>query len=139
MSFPGECPTGSKLTNSKDRLSLLLCCNMDGTEKLKPALVGKAARPQAMRMKGVKFKHLGVNYYNNSKGWMTGAIFAHWLSQWNEQLHRQKRKVLLLIDNAPGHVCDEYDNIEIIFLPPNTTSKLQPLDQGIISWVKRQY
>ena len=55
MSFPGECPTGSKLTNSKDRLSLLLCCNMDGTEKLKHALVGKAARPQAMRMKGVEF------------------------------------------------------------------------------------
>ena len=70
---------------------------------------------------------------------MTGAIFTHWLSQWNEQLHRQKRKVLLLIDNAPGHVCDEYDNIEIVFLLPNITSILQALDQSIILWVKRQY
>ena len=44
MSFPGECPTGSKLMNSKDRLNLLFCCNIDGTDKLKPVLVGKGCK-----------------------------------------------------------------------------------------------
>ena len=33
MSFNGEQPTGSKLTSSKDHLSLMLCANMTGTDK----------------------------------------------------------------------------------------------------------
>ena len=33
MSFDGEQPTGSKLTSSKDHLSLMLCANMIGTDK----------------------------------------------------------------------------------------------------------
>ena len=33
MSFDGEQPTGSKLTSSKDHLSLMLCANMTGTDK----------------------------------------------------------------------------------------------------------
>ena len=70
---------------------------------------------------------------------MTGAIFDLWLSEWNRELYKQKRKITLLVDNAPGHIADDYDNIELVFLLPNTTSKLQPLDQGIISWVKREY
>ena len=70
---------------------------------------------------------------------MTGAVFDLWLSEWNRELYKQKRKIALLVDNAPGHIADDYDNIKLVFLPPNTTSKLQPLDQGIISWVKREY
>ena len=30
-------------------------------------------------------------------------------------------------------------NVEVIALPPNTTSKLQPLDAGIISSFKRHF
>ena len=55
------------------------------------------------------------------------------------ELYKQKRKIVLLVDNAPGHSANDYNNIELVFLPPNTTSKLQPLDQGTISWVKREY
>ena len=29
--------------------------------------------------------------------------------------------------------------IHIIYLPPNATSKAQPMDQGIISWLKTEY
>ena len=32
-----------------------------------------------------------------------------------------------------------YPNLEVIFLPPNTTSKLQPMDAGIIAASKRHY
>ncbi|XP_054734505.1 tigger transposable element-derived protein 1-like [Anastrepha obliqua] len=39
-------------------------------------------------------------------------------------------KVLLILDNAPGHPKDlNHPNVEIVFLPPNTTSIIQPLDQ----------
>jgi hypothetical protein len=43
-------------------------------------------------------------------------------------------KVLLLLDNAPGHPNKlNHPNVKVIFLPPNTTSLIQPIDQGIIA------
>ena len=44
--------------------------------------------------------------------------------------------VLLIIDNGPGHpqnISIEDEDVEVVFLTPNTTSLLQPLGQGIIS------
>ena len=48
--------------------------------------------------------------------------------------------VLLLVDNAGGHLVDLYHNgVQIEFLPPNTTSLLQPMDQGVIHAFKANY
>ena len=85
------------------------------------------------------FKDLGVEYFWNQKGWMTGPVFDLWLTDWKNNLIKQNCHVLLLIDNAPGHVIGKYSNIRIQFLPPNTTAKLQPLDQGIIKSTKHNY
>ena len=53
---------------------------------------------------------------------------------------RQNRQVLLLLDNAPSHPKDvNVTNVKLVFLPANTTSMLQPLDQGIIKAVKTIY
>ena len=50
-------------------------------------------------------------------------------------------KALLLVDNAPGHpqTLGADSDIEVMFLPPNTTSLIQPLDQGIIATFKAYY
>ncbi|GFU04188.1 tigger transposable element-derived protein 1 [Trichonephila clavipes] len=42
-------------------------------------------------------------------------------------------KVLLIVDNAASHPQLEHPNVQLVFLPPNTTSLIQPLDQGIIA------
>ncbi|XP_042222769.1 tigger transposable element-derived protein 1-like [Homarus americanus] len=46
------------------------------------------------------------------------------------------------LDNAPSHpptVAELSDNIKVLFLPPNTTSLLQPMDQGVIAAFKAYY
>ena len=42
--------------------------------------------------------------------------------------------------NAPGHPEDlNHPNVQVEFLPPNTTSIIQPLDQGISYTFKMYY
>ena len=50
----------------------------------------------------------------------------------------------MFIDNAPTHPSSEVlqttdGNIECNFLPANTTSVLQPMDQGVLENLKRRY
>ena len=50
----------------------------------------------------------------------------------------------LLIDNAGGHnisleLKNKSINVKVFYLPANTTSVLQPLDQGIIRTFKLYY
>lgn len=60
-------------------------------------------------------------------------------------LKRRNQKGLLLLDNFPAHKGFEerYDgvktNLEVKMLPPNTSSKLQPCDQGVIRSLKAHY
>ena len=57
-------------------------------------------------------------------------------------MRRQNRNILLLVNNASTHALYEttyLTNITIKYLPPNTTSHLQPCDQGIINSFKSQY
>ena len=49
-------------------------------------------------------------------------------------------KVLLLVDNTGGHADDlAYDGVQIEFLPPNTKSLIQPMDQDNIPAFKALY
>lgn len=135
--FKGQPCSGNK--TSKDRLTLMLCCNMTGSEKLRPLIIGKAKKPAILKKFNMGVQDLPVDYYNNAKGWMTGIVFDNWLSKWNHALARKNRQILLFIDNAPSHVVQNYSHITVQFLPPNTTSKIQPLDQGVIRAVKLHY
>jgi len=51
-------------------------------------------------------------------------------------------KILLIPDNAPRYppfIGDLHPNIKVVFLPPNTTSLIQPMDQGVTATFKAYY
>jgi hypothetical protein len=134
LKFKGEECKGGKL--SKDRITVLLCANLSGNEKRKLLIIGKSQNPRC-------FKHiprLPVKYKANRRAWMTSDIFTAELREWDQELHRKKRKILLMVDNCKAHPSvPGLTSIKLVFLPPNTTAKLQPLDQGIIHSFKSNY
>ncbi|CAF2197121.1 unnamed protein product, partial [Rotaria magnacalcarata] len=55
-------------------------------------------------------------------------------------MRKQKRHILLFLDNAPVHHPDvQLENIKLKFFSPNTTAKIQPMDQGVIRALKVYY
>lgn len=134
LKFKGEKCVGGKL--SKERITVLVCANADGTEKRKLFVIGKSKNPRCFK----HVKNLPVNYSANKKSWMTSELFETEMRRWDRELGIQKRRILLLVDNCPAHpVLSGLENIKLVFLPPNTTSVLQPMDQGVIRSLKCHY
>lgn len=72
---------------------------------------------------------------------MTQVIFDEWMTTLDRSMRSQNRGILLFLDNFSGHGVSHLmlTNVTVKFFPPNTTSMLQPLDQGIINCFKRHY
>nr|XP_045587744.1 tigger transposable element-derived protein 7-like [Procambarus clarkii] len=135
---------------SKERISALLCGNADGSHRTKCAIVGKSANPRALKN---CMNRLPV-VYNIKNAWFTQIIFEDWFQnhfckevrkhQINERgIRPADVKAMLLVDNAPAHPIAKLTSpdgkITCMALPPNTTSLIQPMDQGVIYALKRLY
>ncbi|CAF3816564.1 unnamed protein product [Rotaria sordida] len=130
-----DCRGGKR---SKDRYTVMLCSNMLGTEKLKPVVIGKYAKPRCF--KNIDIKKLPVQWFSNRSAWMNSRIFTQWLEDLDLCMRKQKRHILMFLDNAPVHPQDiQLENIKLKFFPPNTTAIIQPMDQGIIRAFKAYY
>ncbi|KAJ8896374.1 hypothetical protein PR048_001718 [Dryococelus australis] len=119
---------------SKEHLTVL-CCNMDGSDKMKPLVICKLKKSRGFRR-----KILPYDSDFNKKAWMISAVFTRWLCGFDMKIGAVNRKVVLFIDNCPAHPnLDNLRNVELVFLQKNTTSMLQPLDQGIIQQVNLKF
>ena len=101
-------------------------------------VIEKSKNPRCF--KGVDVGKLPVTYRWNTKAWMTGVIFMEWISEWDRELREAGCRILLLVDNCSAHpALDTLTNIHLEFLPLNTTSMIQPMDQGVIRNLKVNY
>jgi hypothetical protein len=122
--------------HSKDRIPVIVCDNADGTDKRELRVIGKSKNRSYFK----NVKSLPVRYSANKKAWMTSDLFEAELTHWDRELRLQERKILLLADNCPAHpVLEKLENIKLVFLPANTKSMLQPMDQGVIRSLKCHY
>lgn len=133
-----DCRGGKK---SKNRITLAFLVNAAGEKELS-IVIGRAASPRCFKGIRDKKKPLGIPYYSNAKAWMDSVIMSNILTKFNWKLAQQNRKVLLFLDNVSSHspeLTDKFSHINVIFLPKNTTSRLQPLGAGIIKNFKVHY
>ena len=84
---------------SKDRLTILSCANMNGTEKISLLVIGKSEKPRCF--KGVN--SLPTPYRANKKAWITSILFTEWMREQDREFSRQNRNVAIVIDNCPAH------------------------------------
>ena len=77
---------------------------------------------------------------------MVGDGFSDWMICLYNEFKNADCKVLMIMDNSSTHTlenvavtkllgfnCLPMSHVAIVFLPPNVTSVVQPLDQGIIA------
>ena len=131
--FKSEKCSGGK--HSKLRLTGIAAGNAKG-ERLQMFIIGKSKNPRCF--KGVK--SLPCRYRSQQKSWMSSEIFEEWVKEIDRSFGKKKRKIALIVDNCPAHPhVEKLEWVELIFLPPNTTSKTQPMDQGVIRSLKAKY
>ncbi|CAI6358933.1 unnamed protein product [Macrosiphum euphorbiae] len=130
----------------KERVTFMPCANATGNHKLRLLVVGKAHKPRAF-----KSVTLPVYYRGQKNAWVTRDLFLDWFNtEFVPSVRRHLSSInfpmeaVLLLDNCPGHpsveeLRSEDGNIFAMFLPPNTTARIQPMDQNVIQNIKLNY
>ncbi|KAG7172961.1 Tigger transposable element-derived protein 1-like 27 [Homarus americanus] len=131
----------------KERITVLFTTNASGTCKLKLSVIHTARKPHAY--KSMDMTKLNVHWLTARKAWMFSTLSLSWFDDCfvpdvKKFCERQNVpfNILLLLDNAPGHsplLLDRHPNVKVVFLPPNTTSLIQPMDQELICNVEAAF
>ncbi|KAG7174109.1 Tigger transposable element-derived protein 1-like 20 [Homarus americanus] len=131
----------------KERITVLFTTNASGTCKLKLSVIHTARKPHAY--KSMDMTKLNVHWLTARKAWMFSTLSLSWFDDCfvpdvKKFCERQNVpfNILSLLDNALGHsplLLDRHPNVKVVFLPPNTTSLIQPMDQELICNVKAAF
>ncbi|CAM9821907.1 unnamed protein product [Phaeothamnion confervicola] len=123
---------------AKDRITIYVCTNASGKQKVPLAVIGAAKNPRCFRG-----KQLPVTYFQQNRAWSDQRVMALWFSKVFLRHVRQLtgQPVALIMDNCSGHgeLIDPRNQVKVICLPPNCTARRQPMDQGIIAALKVRY
>ena len=102
-------------------------------EKRPMFVIGKCKTPRCFK----HIKKLPCKYKSQKNG---RQIVEEWVRKLDQKFRREGRKISLLIDNCPAHPSvSDLTNDQLVFLLPNTTSVLQPMDQVVIRSLKAHY
>ena len=137
----------------KDRLTLALCANASGNCKVKPLLVYYSENPRVLKTHKVIKEKLLVMWRANPKAWVTREFFVEWVNmvfgpavKKYLEVNELPLQALLVLHNATCHllnleddILEEFNFIKVLYLPPNTTPILQPMNQQVISNFKKLF
>ena len=88
---------------------------------------------------------------NQQNAWVDTTIFSLWFYDHfipfiQKKLQEMKlpKKAFFILDNCSAHpdedlLVSKAKLVKAMFLPPNVTSLIQPVDQGVLESLKRHY
>ena len=118
----------------KTRLTIALMVNETGLS-CDFLIIGTAAKPRCFGNRSAK--SMGFYYCNNKKAWMTGLLFQEYVWRLNQSVNHS---VFLLVNGGPHSMGDyQLQYVNVVVLPPNTTSRIQTFDAKIIQAFKMHY
>lgn len=133
----------------RERMTIMCCANATGNHKLPLVCIGRGKKSRAFTSHEVKT--MPVNYFSQETAWMDQDIFREWFHNHFVPSARQHLRyqglpetALLLIDRSISHPADQFLRSEdgfffCHFFSAKVKSLIQPMEQGIISNMKRHY
>ena len=121
--------------HSKIRVMGLAAAIMNG-DKLPMFVIGKFRKPRCFK----NIKKLPCCYRGKKNSRIDSTLLEELVRELDSQFEKENRKIALIIDNCTAHPeIGGLKAIDFFFLPPNTTSALQPMDQRVIRSLKVRY
>ena len=77
---------GTLLQKHKNRVTMVLCINGDGTHSVPVHCIGKSALPAAL--KDPTFSHLRSQYSSQVNGRMDSKQFTKWIDRWYNEVRK---------------------------------------------------
>ena len=128
---------------SKQRMTIMFIVAFDGSFFFEPTVIWRSKLPHCFKSLKDASKPMPVHYFSNKKAWMNSDIMESILQRLDRRTNQEKRKVILFWDNATTCHSETAQaglkSIKLVLLHKNTTSRLQPLDAGIIRDFKHKY
>ncbi|XP_062493500.1 tigger transposable element-derived protein 4 [Pezoporus occidentalis] len=133
FAFKGETCSVGEL--SKERITVVVGTNMDGSEKLPLLIIGKNKSPHFSK----DVESLPVDYVGNDMAWMTSEVFEQWMHKLDDKFQAQQRRVVILVDSLPAHTeVNNLKSIKLMFFPPDPSS-CTTVKQRVIRSLKVKY
>ncbi|KAI7935297.1 hypothetical protein MJO28_016824, partial [Puccinia striiformis f. sp. tritici] len=121
----------------RNRIRYVICTNGNGSDKRDPLIIRSHQDPETF-LTGDS-KSYWYRYATRPKN--SSSIFSEWIKRFDRDMYRQKRKVVLFMENPNKLTCDldSIVNTTIIPLPHLTTQFINPLLAGINQSFKSNY
>lgn len=115
---------------NNEKILVLLCCNLQGDEKLKPFIVGPNIdyrvfrKQEGMPCKFVKKDCISVNL----------TMFYDWLAEFNNYCRGKDRKIAIFVRPTEEHLTNyTFSHVQVVFYPFEGSRELHPMENGILT------
>ncbi|EMG49632.1 PDC2 Protein PDC2 [Candida maltosa Xu316] len=133
-------------SSAEHSVTIMLGCNVDGSEKLPPIIVGKydkfdVSKSQNSLLKSVQYDSVtyqtlmnkiteafNLFYRSNTNKWITSSMFQNYLTRLDHKLSNARpngRKILIILDDCSSHriINLKFTNIKLVYLKNEANHK----------------